>query len=366
MGAHVDHQGGEILGRAIDAYTILVFTPEEGSQVRLRSINYPGEVSFQLESIGRSEVGEWGRYARGAATILADNYGIRRGMQGIVSGSLPASGLSSSASIGLAFLHGLASANSLKVDPWEYIELDRQLENNYLRLDNGIQDQAMIALARPDSFVHLDASKKSVTFVRDHLRATDYCFLIAFSGFPRDLISTGLNDRVAECRQAARLLGSLGGVPQAEILADISEDIYQTYLTELPPVLQRRANHYFGEVRRVREGRVAWKQGNIQAFGQLMTASCESSINNYKSGTKEIIALHEIIIRTPGVVGGRFSGGGYGGCGIGLVKKTDARSAAESIRAAFARRYPDKEKVIKVYLAGFAGGARHEPGTVRG
>ena len=47
--------------------------------------------------------------------------------------------------------------------------------------------------------------------------------------------------------------------------------------------------------------------------------SGESSINNYESGSEELITLHNIINSTDGIYGGRFSGGGFKGCCIALV-----------------------------------------------
>ena len=358
LGAHVDHQGGQVLGRAIDAYTILVFTPSSGPDFRLRSLNYPGEISFQLDSsLPEAPVG-WGRYARGVARVISAHFRIVHGITGIVAGTLPASGLSSSASVGLVYLHAMAAANGLRLDPWEFIELDRQLENDYLGLDNGIQDQAIIELSRRDAFVHLDVAGPRAAHISDHAGVRDYCFLVAFSGFPRDLVSTGYNHRVAECRQAARLLGELGGTPQVRILGDVSEEVFRAHLPRLPEMLQRRAQHYFGEIRRVQEGLTAWAEGDFRTFGRLMTASCESSIINFETGTREIIALQQITLQTAGVLGSRFSGGGFGGCTIGLVEAARAEAAAESIRTRFARQYPEKAADIKVYRAGFADGVQ--------
>ena len=196
--------------------------------------------------------------------------------------------------------------------------------------------------------------------IPDHPGAKDYRFLVAFSGLPRDLVATGYNERVAECRQAARLLGELGGTPQARILGDISENVFRAYLPRLPETLQRRARHYFGEIRRVKEGVTAWMQGDFRRFGRLMTTSCESSITNFETGTREITALQEITLQAEGVLGSRFSGGGFGGCTIGLVEAAQAQAAAESIRAHFARRYPEKAGDIKVYGAGFADGVQED------
>jgi galactokinase/galacturonokinase len=358
IGAHVDHQGGFVLGRTINAYTVLAYVADDRGEVRLRSTNYPGELYFQLNSIGRPVMKHWGRYARGAAQVLVKNYAAQRGIQGMLSGTLPASGLSSSASVGLAYLHAFAHVNELALSAWNYIELDRQLENDYLGLANGILDQSIIELSRQDSFIYLDTLTKNSTFVLDDPKQFDYRFLIVYSGYPRDLISTGYNHPVKECKQAAELLGNLEGISGAEILSDIPVEVFNSYKEKLPLNLKKRARHYFGEVERVKKGHSAWETGDIEEFGRLMDESCESSIYNYESGNEPIKALHHIFKQTPGAIGSRFSGGGYGGCEIGLVKKECVEEAKEFIENEFKALYPEKRDDMRVFIARFEGGVR--------
>ena len=40
LGAHVDHQGGPVLGTAIDAGTLIVFAPSKDRTCRLESTNF--------------------------------------------------------------------------------------------------------------------------------------------------------------------------------------------------------------------------------------------------------------------------------------------------------------------------------------
>ena len=44
LGAHIDHQGGPVLGMTINAYTLMAFHPSDDSIIKLRSKNYPGKV----------------------------------------------------------------------------------------------------------------------------------------------------------------------------------------------------------------------------------------------------------------------------------------------------------------------------------
>ncbi|NIU87441.1 MAG: hypothetical protein GWN56_09180, partial [Nitrosopumilaceae archaeon] len=88
------------------------FIPKSEKKIRLYSTNYPGITEFSLETIRTPRRDDWGRYAMGAAKVLQEYYSIQTGFTGVISGSLPASGLSSSASVALAYLRALSYLNN--------------------------------------------------------------------------------------------------------------------------------------------------------------------------------------------------------------------------------------------------------------
>ncbi len=66
LGAHVDHQGGAVLGMTIGAGSLLAFIPNIERKIRLYSMNYPGVVEFSLDNIKTPRRDDWGRYVMGA------------------------------------------------------------------------------------------------------------------------------------------------------------------------------------------------------------------------------------------------------------------------------------------------------------
>ncbi|MGB0387959.1 MAG: galactokinase family protein [Ardenticatenaceae bacterium] len=360
IGAHVDHQGGTVLGKTVNAYTVLAFAPLATAEVRLHSLNYPSVSTFNIHQIGAPDFREWGRYARGAAKVLNQHTPLRVGLVGALTGTLPGSGLSSSASVGLAYLHALASVNGIDLTPADFVELDRQLENNYLGLDNGIQDQTTISYARQGSLVHMDSRTRAVQLVQD-APSFDACrIIIAYSGYSRELTSTGFNVRVQECWQAAKLLAERANLPNANILSDIPAEIYYAHRDSLPTPLRRRAEHYFSEVTRVEQGKNAWREGDMARFGALMTQSCHSSIHNYESGSHALRLLNQIVSTTNGVYGSRFSGGGYGGCVVALADAAHAQQAVTHIQKRYLQALPETAGQAAIYLAQTEGHVRVE------
>ena len=341
LGAHIDHQGGPVLGMTINAYTLLAYVPGTDDRVRLRSLNYPGRVSFRLSQPDENIGSFWGSYARGAALALKQAFSIQKGIDGLVIGHLPGGGLSSSASVLLAYIQALADANAIRPDPWELVNLTSNAENVHIGLNNGILDQTSIVFGQTGRLLHIDTLKPDVSAIESPTDADPFLILIAYSGYTRELTATGYNSRVSECREAARLLPGFGGNAAVEKLADVKKEVFEAYGKKLPGHLYRRARHFFSEKERVARGVVAWEQGAMRTFGQLMNASCKSSIENYECGSQPIHDLQQIVSQTNGVFGSRFSGGGFGGCVVGLVRQSKAAAAAAEINLAYRQRHPE-------------------------
>lgn len=371
LGAHIDHQGGAVLARTIDRHTALVASPLARRQIRLMA--GPAERGTSGDgarahaggiSTGAADVlsarfdGEldpdlplWQRYALGAAVVLHRRYGIRVGLDGEVSGSMIAAGLSSSASYLLAMFEGLAHANGLALSTEELVDCVREVEHEHLGLTNGIQDQLSIASGRAGTLVRLDVNAVSARYAPDPERAVRW--LLCYSGVSRELVGSGYNTPVTACIEAAGQLH-----PGATRLGDVPLTARDT--GSLPEPLARRARHVYGEMERVDEGFDAWTRGDVERFGALMNASCQSSIESYGSGSEWLVALHEIALATPGVHGNRFSGGGYGGCLVMLIDAERADEIGRSLVAAYADRYPEEGARAFCFLAGAADGVRIE------
>lgn len=348
LGAHIDHQGGSVLARCLNQYTILCFWPTDDASCTVHA-NLGGGPWQRVDFRATELVDEygWDGMARAAATAFADYQPMDCGINCVVFGTLVSGGLSSSSSVILAYLSALADVNDATLGQRELVELSRRVENDYRGLNNGIQDQMSIAFGQKDHLSVLDVDSVKAELVADPVNVEDVCFLMCYSGVSRDLGGSPFNTRVAECGQAADLLfrgaTHLGQVP-AELRGPDS-------LATLPDKLSRRARHVYSEMARVQEGACAWRAGDWRAFGQLMNASCQSSIYDYQSGSEWLIALHDIARGLSGVYGNRFSGGGYGGCLFMLVDKEAVEYVADNLMSGYLSRYPDRRDSARLVLA---------------
>ncbi len=351
LGAHIDHQGGPVLGMTINAGTLLAYAPRATPSIALRSMNFPGDVAFDFDAITPPEPGAWGNYARCATRAMLDAHRLRHGFAGITTGTLPGCGLSSSASVVLAYLHALADVNGLTLAPWDYVHLARRAENTYFGLRNGILDQTSIIFSRRGHVVMIDTRNERATPLPQPAFSQRYRLLIAYSGISRELIATGYNTRVQECRDAAAELGRLSGAAHATVLSDLHDDVFARHGAHLPDTLRKRAQHYFSEVRRVHDGVAAWQAGDVARVGTLMTQSCRSSIELFDAGSPLVRDLQACVCAAHGVCGARFNGGGFGGCVAGIVTRDDAVNAGADVLRSFRALHPDCAGRARVYLA---------------
>jgi galacturonokinase len=358
LGAHIDHQLGPVTAMAIDRGVLLAFAPLAERRVRMISWDFPGEIEFALDAIPPKIDGDWGNFPRGAARALQQLGPLPSGLVGISSGRLDGGGLSSSAAIGVACLLALEQVNGLSVAAKENISLHSRIENDYLGLRIGILDQAAILLSRGDHLTWIDCATADHRLYAAAPEMPPFRLLIAFSGLKQTLALTGYNRRVAECREAARvLLEALGRRDQPAFLGNVSNDEFRQHRHRLDAVSARRAEHFFSEAARVEQAVNAWSRGDLAALGRLMVESGWSSIRNYECGSPPLIDLFQILVETPGVLGARFSGAGFRGCCVALVDDAAADQAREMTRDRYARAHPALATQADTFLCASADGA---------
>jgi len=343
LGAHVDHQGGVVTGMTVDRQVLMAAVPVTDGVVRVASLDFPGKVVVELEDQVPTRAGDWGDYVRAAVAVLSEEHRLRSAFRGVIGGDLPGAGLSSSAAVLIAYLLALTRVNEIDIGREEISALAQRAENKYVGVASGRLDQSIILFAKHGHLTRVDCSDLSIVQVPLPTGSRDFRVLVVFSGVGRALVGSGFNTRVGECHEAARLMLELGGEAPREhpVLSDVQPEIFEQFATDLPQAQRRRAAHYFGEQRRVLNGVEAWRQGDLDRFGAMVTASGASSIHNYESGTAELVTLYEALRDAPGVYGTRFSGGGFGGSCIALIEPEAGSSVIEAVKRRYEVAHPD-------------------------
>ncbi len=362
IGAHVDHQHGLVTGFAINKGVDLWFTPNTDGKVHLESRTFEGVVDFDVTQASQVKEGHWGDHARGVKYALRKRFSLRYGINGVIQGSLPVGGLSSSAAVLIAYVMAFAKANDIELQPFEIVKIASEAEREYIGLNNGILDQSCIALGKKDGLLFLDCDSNEYRIVKRNPNMPDFEIGIFFSGLTRSLINSDFNLRVYECKTAAWNIWAYMGQPlkpfEKTFLRDIPKATFDKTRIAMPERFARRAEHFYSEYRRVRQGVTAWESGNLKLFGKLSFESCESSMHNYESGSPELIAIYEIMRSLPGVYGGRFSGAGFKGACIALVDPTQKEAIEKELTKRYLEKFPEYENTFQVNFVRPDDGAR--------
>ncbi len=395
LGAHVDHQHGLVTGFAIDKGVDLWFNVNGSSQidngeltidnypeshVHLESKTFEGVVDFEINAPTQVREHHWGDYARGAKYALMKRFELKRGIDGVIQGSLPVGGLSSSAAVLIAYVMAFAKANDIALKPFEVVKIASEAEREYIGLNNGLLDQACIALSKKDQLLFLDCDSNEYRLIpfggqmskvesqiavkgqRSKVEGLPFEIGIFFSGLTRSLVNSDYNLRVYECKTAAWNMLAYTDQPlktfDKTFLRDIPKATFEKTRIAMPARFARRAEHFYSEYRRVRQGVTAWETGNMKLFGKLSFDSCESSIHNYECGSPELIAIYEIMRSLPGVYGGRFSGAGFKGACIALVDPAYKEDIQKVLTEKYLEQFPEYEKTFQVFWVRPDDGAR--------
>ena len=364
LGAHVDHQKGLITGFAIDKGIHIQYQPTDDGLIEVSSVQFDGVAVWNVNDIPERAVGDWADHLRGATRALLTRHELKRGVCAVVNGELPIGGLSSSAAVIITFISILAKVNGIKLAQEEMIELALEAENKYVGVSCGRLDQSCEVYCKKNNLLYMDLLSDSIELVPESENMPEYKIAIFFSGLERSLAQSKYNARVDEAKEAACLLLDMAGIAHGDqkstYLTDVPREVFEEHKDKLPTDLKKRATHFFTECDRVRQGIVAWRNGDLKEFGHLVFESGKSSIEQWETGSPELIKLYEIMAETDGIYGGRFSGAGFKGCCMAIIDPKKQDNIVETVRERYISAFPHLAEKFSAHICGTADGVKIE------
>ena len=344
LGAHSDHQLGKVTGFAIDKGIHIAYKPKMNGVVEMVSLQFPKRAQWHVNAVPEQKENDWADYLRGATVALTKKYPLRIGLSGVIEGTLPIGGLSSSAAVILAFLSALCAVNNLELEPLELIQTALSAENDYVGVSCGKLDQSCEVFAKKDHLLYLDTRDDSYELIPTAETMKPFRIAVFFSGVERSLTSSKFNMRVDECRSAAYALKAYAGLEYGKFketnMREVPYEVYLKYRDKLPENWAKRAEHWYTEFDRVQRGAEAWRRGDLEAYGKLAFQSGHSSIYNWETGSAELKKLYEIMTHTDGIYGGRFSGAGFKGCCMALIDPAYEEKISREITEGYLKEFP--------------------------
>ena len=362
IGAHSDHNLGKITGFAIDKGIYIAYGPKMNGVVEIRSLQFPKRAQWHVSEVPQTKENDWADHLRGATISLGARYPLRVGVCAVIDGELPIGGLSSSASVIITFLSALARLNSVTLTAEEMITIAKEAENKYVGVSCGKLDQSCEIYCRKDQLLYLDTKDDSYELIPTPKNMKPYEIAVFFSGLERSLASSKFNMRVDEARSAAYALMAYAGMDYGKFeetnLRDIPYEVYLKYKDKLPENWAKRAEHWFTEYQRVEAGAKAWRRGDIEEYGRLSFESGRSSIENWETGSPELIKLYEIMTHVRGIYGGRFSGAGFKGCCMALIDPSYEKEILEQVEREYLEAFPNLKGKYSAHICHTADGVR--------
>ena len=325
LGNHTDYNEGYVLALAVNRGTTITAQPRTDRQIEIHSRELGKTETIALDKLLAERVAPWSRYVLGVVDQFRRCDLPIDGFQAEISGNLPlGAGLSSSASLENATVILLTKLFGAKLDPMQMARLAQKAEHDFVGVRCGLLDQIASLMSKEKHATFIDCRTTEV----DHVPLDGkVSVIIANSNVKHALVGGEYNERRSDCEAAAHALG-------VSFLRDASTEMLKARKSELADRIYRRALHITGENERVLEGSAALRKGDVKRFGELMFISHESSRVNFENSCPELDRLVAAARKTPGVLGARLSGGGFGGATINLVEKGREEEVVKALTAA--------------------------------
>ena len=335
IGEHTDYNDGFCLPLAIPQGCTATVSPLAEPVLEVVSAQREAPVEIGLADLRPGVLSgpdEWAGYAAGVAWAIAERGHQLPGLSISIDGDVPGgAGLSSSAALECSVAAALNDQLRLGLDRSDLVALARQAENDFVGAPTGGMDQLASVFGQRDRVLLCDMRTLDVEPVPFDLEAAGLTLLVIDTKAPHQLTDGLYGERRSACEEAARLLG----VPA---LRDLSLEDLGEAMDRLPDeTLRKRARHVITENDRTLACADLLRTGQLRQVGPLLTASHASMRDDLEITVPEVDLAVEVLLAF-GAFGARMTGGGFGGCVIGLMEPAQARAAALAVVAAYAGR----------------------------
>jgi galactokinase len=300
IGDHTDYQDGLCLPMAIDREVRVAFRRRDDGEC-LWSTTAPS-----------SAVEGFGAMLGATGSVLGRLGRPRAGLDVAVSSTVPiGAGLSSSAAVEVALCLAFSAVADWPIGGRELALAAQAIEHEATGTPCGVLDQMASVFGVAGHALLLDCRTLDVDAVG---LPEAFDVLVVHSGVTRTLAGSAYAARRAACEATARRIGV--ATLRDATLAQVDDD----------PI----ARHVVSENARVGAFTEALRRGDIDALGPLMLASHASLRDDFRVSVPEVDALVELCMQH-GALGGRMTGGGFGGCVVALVPRGEATSVGEAV-----------------------------------
>ena len=351
IGEHTDYNDGFVLPIAIDRSTWLFACRRTDRQARIISAELGETATFEVSRSLKPGEPAWSNYLRGVVAGCLEQGIDPGGFDALIISTVPSGGgLSSSAALEVATATLVEQLTGHSLSAKTKAMLCQKAEHEFAGMPCGLMDQFVAVMAEAESALLIDCRQQTAEPVA--MNDPGVSVVIINSNVKHTLVDGAYAERRRQCEAAARTLG----VPA---LRDADREMLESAKAKMNDLTHRRARHVISENERTLSAARALKGGQWTRLGELMAQSHASLRDDFEVSCRELDALVELADahRSSGdVLGGRMTGGGFGGCTVTLAKSDAAERIARQISEAYEARFGIEPEAFVTRPAGGAKG----------
>jgi galactokinase len=330
IGEHTDYNDGFVLPFALEVGCTATVS-DAAQDWSVRSAQEPEPVVVRRSGLaGAGDVPEWTRYVLGTLWLLTDRGVDVPPMEITVDSDVPTgAGLSSSAALVCSVVRAVDDHLGLGLDDDAVFALTRDVENDAVGAPTGGMDQLVSLRGEAGHVLLCDMRSHDTRPVPLDLAGHGLSVLVADTRAPHKHSDGEYGARRRGCEEAARILDvpalrDVSGEDLADALGRLDDD-----------ELRRYVRHVVTEDERVLAVARLLDEGRLPDIGEALTASHRSMRDDFRITVPEVDTAVDALL-SAGALGARMTGGGFGGCVIGLLPEGDVEAAGDAVRRAFA------------------------------
>jgi galactokinase len=343
IGEHTDYNDGFVFPAAVNKGIVAAIQKSDSEKSVAYAVDKEQKIEFSLNSLKPSAQGNWENYVFGVVAELKNRSKTIGNFNIAFGGDIPGgAGMSSSAALENSVVFGLNELFDLGLTKAEMILISQKAEHNYVGVKCGIMDQYASMFGIKNSALLLDC--RTVQSKPYKIDFKDHQLVLINTNVKHSLSDSAYNDRRSVCESISEML-------KIKALRDATVYDLEGLKNKITPENYQKALFVIEENNRVIEASKAIEAGNLKALGKLIYASHKGLQHQYKVSCKELDFLVDQAKLNTHILGARMMGGGFGGCTINLIAKTETESFKSFISESYKNKFGKDCSIYSVELS---------------
>lgn len=343
IGEHTDYNDGYVFPAAINKGIVLAIQKSKSEKSSVYALDKEEMYEFNLLDIKPLNDGGWRNFVIGVIAeiqkldIQLENINI------VFAGDIPeGAGMSSSAALENSVAFGLNELFNLNLTKNQMILISQKAEHNYVGVKCGIMDQYASMFGEKGGALLLDC--RTLDSQSYKIDFKNYKLLLINTNVKHELSDSAYNDRRSVCEKVSNKL-------EVPALRDVSKAALKTLKSKISIEDYQKALYVIEENERVKSFSKAIENDDIKSLGKLIYQSHYGLSTQYKVSCRELDFLVEKAKENTNVLGARMMGGGFGGCTINLVYKSEIQKFKKDIAKEFKKEFGKDCSIYQVNLS---------------